>query len=79
MFLFYKMYVTCIEIRKMMTFSHKKTNNCTFSYRESHCHPLEDCSHIHTATWQHRLQLSLPALQPHRSPETTVCTVLGLG
>lgn len=51
-----------------------------FLFRESH--PLEDCSHIHTATWQHRLQwlqLTLPALQPPHCPETTLSAVLSLG
>lgn len=51
-----------------------------FSYRESHCHPLEDCCHIRT--WQHQLRsawLSPLVLQPHRSPETTVSAAPGLG
>lgn len=66
--------------RKPIKLYYKKINNCLFSFRESH--PLEDCSHIHTATWQHQLQwlqLTLPALQPPHCPETTLSAVLGLG
>lgn len=52
-------------------------NHSFLLYRESHYHPLEDCSPIHMATWQH--QLSLPVLQPLHWPETTVSAALGLG
>lgn len=61
----------------------RKSNYCHYYFsRESHCHPLEDCSPIRTATWQHKLQLlqlSPPVLQPPRWLETTASTALGLG
>lgn len=65
-----------------MGLHYRKSNNVISSHRESHCHPSEDCCHIHTATWQHQLQLlqlSPLVLRPRRSPTTTISEAHDLG